>query len=501
MSRSIGILFLLAAVALASVGCGTGTPGDNARDVGIKPGLDAQDVINVGVDASGGNAWDASNVIHLDAGFVDAGLLVAPDGSASPADADVAVRPDAASTGLDASGPQTFGSACSGASTVLSGVALAPNGLDLLPNVRAYVPQQVNPFPAVYCDSCLSPIDPALVATTSDATGKFSLTLDTLPLSPSVTFALQIGRFRKVTSVAVTACQTNVVPIAAATLPGNTAAGDIPKIAVSSGTQDHLDAILSALGITEYDCYEGRKTPGASTPTCAQVAGKNIADVLQNPTTLNGYHMLLISCAPGAYANYSSNHNMATITSNTVAWVSAGGRMFATDTAYDYIEQAFPDAITFKGATAASGVAQPVDGANLGCSPGKTTSFAVDVTDPTLVQWLHAVGVSSAPSVSIQGFIQPWSAIGSLPISTRLLASGSFSLLPSVGSTTCGSSQNVPLTATFETGTCGRVAYSSYHTLSTVSAGSLSAQEKIMEYLMFNVAVCSRCPPTESCFY
>jgi len=85
------------------------------------------------------------------------------------------------------------------------------------------------------------------------------------------------------------------------------------------------------------------------------------------------------------------------------------------------------------------------------------------VDDPTLEQWLKDVGITGAPSISVQGFIQPWSVMASLPTTTTLLAEGSFSLNP----TACSTTTDVPLTAQFDVGTCGRVAYSSYHTLST----------------------------------
>src|SRR5262249_4878245 len=158
-----------------------------------------------------------------------------------------------------------------------------------------------------------------------------------------------------------------------------------------------------ALGITEYDCYEGRKKAGASTATCPQVPGKKIPDVLANAADLNAYHMLFLSCAYQAFDSFYSPpspgttaaYDVKTASANLAASVAGGGRMIGTDPAYDYIEQAFPDAITFAGPTAASGVAQSIDGANRGCSASATTSFPATVDDDQLTKWLKVVGITT----------------------------------------------------------------------------------------------------------
>jgi hypothetical protein len=497
---------LLALVAAASA-CAAGTSTDEGTGEGSGP--DASVPL-----ADGGRERDAAPAAGEDAGHPvdataappdgaavppDAGSPAAdassvpPDGSLAPqdsgADAEIDADTDASVPPVDAgddSGIVTFGGSCNGAHTTLTGTTLAPNGIDPIPHVRAYAAIQINPYPAGYCDKCSAPLDPAYASAVSAADGTFSLDLDNVPYGATIDFAVQIGRFRKHTSIPVTACAAGTVPAAAATLPGSSAAGDIPKIAVSAGNQDHLDAILAALGITEYDCYEGRKNGGSSTATCPLVAGKNIADVMSSPATLGTYEMVFLSCAPGAYAHYATTYSTSTITQNTAAWVGAGGRMFATDTAYDWIEQPFPDAITFAGPTAAAGTPQPVDGANVGCSSGSTTAYAANVDDAALAAWLKIVGFPQSPSVQIQGFIQPWSAMTQLASTSERIADGTFSSNPSV----CSSSADIPLTTQFDVGSCGRVAYSSYHTLPSVNASNLAAQEKIMEFLIFGVAGC-----------
>ena len=414
------------------------------------------------------------------------------------------------SSGAVDGGAVTFGGQCNGTSTVLTGTVYAPNGKDPIPKVRVYAAIQINPYPANYCDKCSAPIDPVYVFTVSAADGTFSLNLDFVPAGATVDFAIQIGRFRKHTLLPVTACQSQVVTAAAETLPGSSTAGDIPKIAVSAGNTDHLDTVLTALGITEFDCYEGRANPyypyGGSC-TALSAASKTIADVLQNatpgdPTAITSYNMAFISCAPGAYQHYISppdggaGNDQAAMTTNTKSWVGAGGRLFVTDTAYDYIAQAFPPDITWAGA---AGAPQPVDGANVGCAPaaGTTSAHAVPYTitvdDPTLSAWLKVVGFP-AP-VTVQGFYEPWSTMSSLATTSTLIANGTMPIDPKITGGACTTANttmtNVPLTAEFDVPTCGRVIFSSYHTYTGTGASATAANQKIMEYLIFDAAYCS----------
>jgi hypothetical protein len=388
---------------------------------------------------------------------------------------------------------------CDGVSTTLTGTVFAPNGTDPIPNVRVYAAVSISPYPANYCDKCDAPVDAAYASTFSAANGTFTLDLDDVPSGATIDFAIQIGRFRKHTIIDVAACTSSAVtPATATVLPGDSAAGDIPRIVVSSGNVDHLDKVLSNLGITQYDCYEGRKTAGASTTTCQQVAGMTIADVIEDATTLDGYNMAFLSCAPGAYAEFITTHDQATMTANTESWVSGGGRIFVTDTAYDYVAQAFPSDITWAGPT---GAPQPVDGANLGCAPdgpGGSSAHAVlyptTVDDPLLGAWLTLEGVAAGtpPMASIQGFYEPWSTVSSIPSTTSLIIDGVLPIDPTYPTTKCHdpTPTDVPLTTQFEVPTCGRVVFSSFHTYTGTGASSMAANEKVMEYLIFAAAVC-----------
>ena len=358
---------------------------------------------------------------------------------------------------LPPSGP-TFGTTCTGAATTLTGTVYAPNGTDPLPNIYVYIAGKVNPFPpGNYCNQCSKPLDVWYTETQSAADGTFSLDLSMVPSGSTASFVVNVGSFRKVTTIPVS-CGANTAPALASTLPGKSADGDIPKIAVTTGNSDHLDQILNVLGITEYDCYEGRAST-SSTPTCTPI--DTAVHLLEKTSakTIDDYNLLFVSCAPNAYKTFGT----PTIASNTSAFVTAGGRLFATDMSYDYVAQAFPSAITWMGP---SGAPQPVNGANVGVAG----SYTGKIDDPSLVTWLNKLGATTGATVPLQGFLNPWSVQASIPSSSNLIVDGTVSY--------SGGSGDVPLTTEFDVSSCGRVIYSSYHTAGgSVMAGSLLLPE------------------------
>ena len=304
----------------------------------------------------------------------------------------------------------TFGSTCGGQSASVTGIVYAPNGTDPLPNIYVYAAATVNQFPSGnYCNQCSMPLDVWYSHTQTAADGTFSLDLSGVPSGADITFVINVGRFRKVTQLPAS-CGANMAPKAATTLPGTSADGDIPSIAVSTGNSDHLDQILTVLGITQYDCYEGRAST-SSTPTCTPV--DTIANLLGKTSakTIDDYQLLFVSCAPNAYKTFGT----PALAANATSFVTAGGRMFVTDMSYDWVAQAFPAAVTWMGP---AGAPQPVDGANVGVAG----TYSGNVDDPSLKAWLGNFGISSP--VSLQGFLNPWSVQQSLPMTSTQIVDG-----------------------------------------------------------------------------
>jgi hypothetical protein len=370
--------------------------------------------------------------------------------------------------------PGSFAAACAGHPTTLTGKVTFPNGVDPVSAAHISVVTSTTALPTgVSCDKCGQTDNATAIVSTDSATnGVFTLSLDDVPQSATVQLLVRKGRFRKVTPVTVSACNPTPLAAGATQLPGKAVDGDVPKIAVTSGNSDHLNVVLDALGI-EYTCYKGIS---ASSDPCTNP--KTLADLLRDPTTLNSYGMLFIACSFGG--TYESVLNDASALANLQAYVNGGGKVIVTDDSYDYVEQAFPDAINFEPATATPAVAQPKKAAEIGT--GNITTNAT-LHDDNLKAWMQAIGsLNSDGTVAVTGFLSQWAVMSSVDTTTRNIVDGPVSF-------TGGSNVVRPLTVEFERNQCGRVIYSSYHTEGRAHAG-LIPQERILEYLMMEVSTC-----------
>ena len=396
----------------------------------------------------------------------------------------------------------TFATMCNGKATTISGAVLAPNGVDPISNAFAYVPASTGKFPAgVACELCGMPIDGAAATATTNADGTFKLDISQLPEATQLPFTVDKGRFRRQSMLTITPCQDNPVGAPSTVLPGKPGPGDdIPKIAVSSGNVDQLDAVLVAMGLDQnqgFDCYEGRKssTTQLKSPCGQKGALPAIETLLTDATKLATYNIVFLACAPGKFASLPPTTQM-TIAMNLRDWTGKGGRLFATDNSYDYVAQAFPNDVMFSNGNSS------IDAANVGV--GGTSSqpkqYSGRVNDMTLLAWL--VAVSAIPqgqnTLMLDGYLNKWSAIASVPSTTADEVDATNAVLYSSG-TTQGSPATYPQSVRFDVtppgamAACGRTIYTSYHTLPSttmVDATHLAPQERILEYLMFEAGAC-----------
>jgi hypothetical protein len=400
-------------------------------------------------------------------------------------------------------GGPTFSTMCNGATTTITGAVMAPNGIDPIPNAFAYVPLSTGQFtPGVGCDLCGSNIDGVAAQAITTPDGHFSIDISMLAPATTLPFTVAMGRFRRQTTISITACQENPIGAPHTVLPGKTAPGDdIPKIAVTTGVKDALDMVLGAMGLDQnvgFDCFENRTNPTSMVSTCEKRLGAmgasapQLTDLLKNPTMLDQYNILFISCALGKYASLPAA-DQATIATNLQTWVGKGGRLFATDRAYDYVAQAFPSYITFVNGNTT------VDAANVGVgSVSNPATYTGRVNDPTLAAWLTAISALAGGSttLSLTGYLTQWSAVQSVPMSSVDVVDATNAQISVGGTNMTGT---YPQTVTFDVTppggmqACGRAAFSSYHTLGAqmmVDATNLTAQERILEYLMFQAGAC-----------
>ena len=168
--------------------------------------------------------------------------LILPDASAVPVD----VAPPCA-------GLQCQQQACPNSGTTsLSGTVYAPNGKLPLYNVAVYVPNApLDPFvQGVSCERCgtLASGKPVASALT-DHEGKF--TIKNVPVGKDIPLVFQVGKWRrKVTIPEVRACvDTPLMDPEVTRLPRNRKEGDMPRVAITTGSCDQLGCLIPKLGV------------------------------------------------------------------------------------------------------------------------------------------------------------------------------------------------------------------------------------------------------------
>jgi hypothetical protein len=361
--------------------------------------------------------------------------------------------------------------------TTLTGTVFAPNGQDPLYNVLVFVPtSEIRPFDeGVACETCAKSVSGnPLTAALTDTKGRF--VLKDMPAGADIPLVIQIGRFRrKITIPWVDECVETQVEKGAARLPRNSTEGDIPRIAIVTSTYDPTECILNAIGL---DTAEFTAPNGPGRIHIYRGNGNNIAGapsgeaLWSDPAVLKKYQLVALPCS-----SFPSTGSAGT--QNLFDYANAGGRLFITDLSYPVISQG-------KGDWPSTG--------NF-ASPGAFANPAsIDTSFPkgkALAEWLEGMGAAAGGTLPLS---ETFSRVGLIkPPAQRWLYSGVVN--------TQSYTFNTPTTAA-EKDQCGRVYYSSFHIGSGRSTTGtfpgachmkpLTAQERVLEFMLFDLASCVR---------
>lgn len=386
---------------------------------------------------------------------------------------------------------------CASGSTSISGQVFDPAGRNPLYNVAVYVPNE--PVQALAqgasCDSCEAMYSgKAVVSTLTDAQGRFKL--EKAPDGDNIPLVVQIGKWRKqVTVPNVARCQDTVLPKALTTLPRNRTEGDLPNIAIATGSADTLECLLRRVGIdaSEYTpgaggegrvhIFQGSPRGGRESPNTSPAAPLAAEALWTSADALMAYDVVLLSC-----------EGQETLGMNQQAlhdYANRGGRVFASHYHYAWFNTG-----PFAEENLALWTAGSQDVGNINASI--VTSFP---KGQALHQWLmnngalvngelmieearHNADVTSEHDVS-----QPW--IVGAPTSEAPGATQYFSF------NTPTAQAKVP-----DGKLCGRVVFSDLHvgaasndnTRMPVPASCsdvpLSPQEKALEFMLFDLSAC-----------
>ncbi len=317
------------AVMVGGTGCGSNRQVGNEFGGGDDGGSGSSGGGGGSSGSSGGTASSSSGILNL-------------PGSSSSSGGMTAVCPSDLQCDVSCSG---------GGTTTISGKVYDPAGHDPLYNIVVYVPAKPLvalpkgvPTGADAC-SCTALYKSGEVAiTTTGVDGSFKLT--NAPVGSSVPLVLQVGKWRRLVHINVKACQDNPQPDKSLTLPGSVPAGDIndnmPEIAVSTGSADTLECLMSRIGLPSSEYVAGAGTTGhvhvfsggqsggggffsgtgsAENPGLSG-APASPTSLWANQSQLMPYDIVLLSCEGGE--TYNANPPALE------EYLNVGGRVFAS---------------------------------------------------------------------------------------------------------------------------------------------------------------------------
>jgi len=384
-----------------------------------------------------------------------------------------------------------------GSTTSISGIVYAPNGIDPLPNVQIYVPNAAVPAftPGVTCDIAGAPQPGSpLVGTTSAVDGSF--TIQNMPVGTNIPLVIVSGRWRRQLVIpSVTSCSNTALPstpgasTAFVRFPATQAEGDIPKIAIATGSVDAVECVLRKVGVYDSEFTDatgnGRINlfvgDGSTTSGGAKISNSTQAEsaLMGNSSVLNNYDLLMLPCEGGEYIR------SATALGNIVAFANAGGRVYSTHFSYAWLYNN-PPFNTIANWAINQGSPTP--------DPGVATVNTAFSGGQELSQWLQLVGATttlgqmtiSTLRKDINGVIAPTEAW----LNLNDLAAGNpvMQMVFDTPVLPAGSAGNQ----------CGRVLFNEYHVEnvagahgqtfpSECSTTAMSPQEKLLEYSLFEL--------------
>src|SRR5690606_9258211 len=109
------------------------------------------------------------------------------------------------------------------------------------------------------------------------------------------------------------------------------------RVAIISGAYDDMEAVFEALGVEGYHLVDGQK-------------GDEIVDFLSDVGNVAEYDVLFFD---GGHREedviWGTAPGVASVQATVRSFVEGGGTVYATDWAYDVVEQIWPDQIEFAG--------------------------------------------------------------------------------------------------------------------------------------------------------
>ncbi len=402
------------------------------------------------------------------------------------------------STATTCTGLQCQIHTCTGTTTTtITGTIYDPAGKNPLYGIVAYVP---NTKPAALlsgasCYTCgdLYTGDP-IAAAVSDADGNF--TIKNAPDGANIPLVIQVGKWRRQFVLpTVGQCTSTAVPAQTLTLPKNGTEGDIPNIAISTGSADTLECLLSRVGVDQSEYVPGASGAGHLHIFKGNNGAPNTNPAGPDPSTslwdsaadIMKYDIVLLSCE----GQETENMNQQVMYN----YAEAGGRVFASHFHYAWFNT---------GPFGSANLATWTPGSNqIGNSLNANIITTWDgqpfVRGQALLAWLGNVGALTAGELPIQAPRHNADvAVSNTPSQPWIVADNN----AQVPGATQDFTFDTPLGA--DAGSqCGRVVFSDMHvgaasgdyatskvTPTGCANNDLSPQEKALEFILFDLSSC-----------
>jgi hypothetical protein len=409
--------------------------------------------------------------------------------------------------------------------TVVAGTLPIYGSPDPVPNVLVYVPTNTGPLPPITsgaeCTPCGANVN-ALVSTYTAFDGTF--TLSNVPSGHNIPLVIQLGKWRReITVPTIQACKTSAVSDGAGSttihMPRTQGEGNIPLTAISTGSVDSIECVLLKMGVDKaeftpygatgriqlYSCAADSNNghgPGAIAPaTDAGATTQCEETLLASGGTYMDYDQILLPCWGAQFDKTNTELQ------NLVSYANGGGRFFATHFSYTWLYNNNPF-----NTTATWGVNQGSFGNVTGDIRLPAPAAAPNNPQGTVfADWLGKVGAlsqASPPQVSInnprhdvnsvQGASVDW-IDGTDPVNTAPDGGALPMLMHYTFDTPVGAASQ-----------CGHAIFSDFHVTNSATSPNktfpaecdnnpLTAQEKVLEYLIWNLATCVGTPPPAKC--
>jgi hypothetical protein len=360
-----------------------------------------------------------------------------------------------------------------------------------LPGVLVYATTgAVAPLPAGA--QCLTYQTPANAASYARTAVDGSFTLQKVPVNTSYTVVIQSGKWRRQFAVPVGATPVTGLNLH---MPSDHTQGDIPLIAIATGTADGVECVFRDMGISDTEFTDDTESvnPGGRIHLYqgSGAGGEYITPstpldtaLTENAATLNGYDMVMFPCQGASFVQSSS------ALSTMMQFANSGGRVFTTHYSFVWLDPDQPFNSPFP----------PVanwhpDEDYPYPDPGIAT-VNTDFNDgATLAQWLENAGATyqgSSDQIVVSTLRHDMDTV--IPPTQAWLNLND----PTDNNPVMQMTFNTPVGAAADA-QCGRVLFNEYHVIDQLVApaafptqcpttGTMSAQEEMLEYALFDLS-------------